>query len=122
MQDWLAMALFALGLVLIVSAVFKRRGRLRRAVPAGALRPEYAAMGEIVRPLVLGFLGLLALKLSLLYFLFGGQRYLNPLQYAGLMFVLLTYAGWLVAATTRRRIEAPSQVEAPDGTGIRSAA
>jgi hypothetical protein len=122
MQDWLTMALFALGLGLIVSAIFKRRGRLRRVVPAGEMRPEYAAMGKIVRPLVLSFLAILALKVSVFYFLFGGQRFLTPSQYAGVMFVLLAYAGWLVAATTRRRIAAPAPVEAPVEAGIRSAA
>jgi hypothetical protein len=122
MQDWLTIALFALGLALIVSAVFKRRGRLRAVIPAGQMRPEYAAMGKIVRPLVLGFLAVLALKVSVFYFLFGGQRFLTPLQYAGVMFVLLAYAGWLVAATTRRRIESPAAAEAPVEAAIRSAA
>ncbi len=117
MQDWLGMALFALGLGLIVSAVFKRRSRLRTILPAGELRPEYAAMGQVARPLVLFFVALFALKMSLFYFVLGGQKYLTGLDFAGVLFVLASYAGWLVAATTRRRIAAPVPAAVDDELG-----
>jgi hypothetical protein len=122
MHDWLGWGLIALGLGLMVSAVFKRRSRSRMVVAAGQLRPEFAAMGEIVRPMILGFVGLFAAKMSLYYFLLGGQKYLTQLDYGGLMFVLAAYAGWLVAATSKRPQQAAATQATPEPSGMRSAA
>ena len=58
-------------------------------------------MGEIVRPLVLFGVGFIAFKASLFYFVFGGNRMITPVDYAGLMFVMAAYSGYLIAATTR---------------------
>jgi hypothetical protein len=110
MHDWMGIGLFAVGLGLLVAAVVKQRNRQRSPVPAGAIRPEFAAMGEIVRPLILFVVALFAVKMSAFYFLLGGQRYLTPLDFAGILFVLACYCGWLVVAT-RRRSEQP--VERP---------
>ncbi|WP_428483698.1 hypothetical protein [Rhodopila sp.] len=122
MHDWLGVALFALGLGLIVSGVMKRRSRLRAVVAPGAMRPEFAAMGEIVRPIILLFVGIFALKMSLFYFVFGGRKYLTPLDFGALLFVLLSYSGWLIAATTKRKVQAPSTAADSDASGVRSAA
>lgn len=103
MHDWLGIGLIALGLGLLAAAVVKRRNRRLNPLPAGAIRPEFASMGEIVRPLVLFAVGFVALKMSLFYFLFGGSRLLTPLDYGALMFVLATYCVYLVAATTKPR-------------------
>ena len=43
------------------------------------------------------------------------------LDFADILFVLLTYGGWQVAATTRRRIEPQAEAE-PVEDGMRSAA
>lgn len=106
MHDWLGMGLFALGLGLIGSAIMKRQSKLRNPIPAGQIRPEFAAMGEIVRPLILFAVAIFAGKMALFYFVFGGQKYLTPLDFGGLMFVLAAYVGWLIVATRKPVIAA----------------
>jgi hypothetical protein len=95
------MGLVVIGLGLLVATVGKHRQRRRAPLPAGAIRPEFAAMGEIVRPMILFLIGLFAVKMAFFYAALGGERYLSPLDFGGLMFVLAAYAGWLVVATRR---------------------
>lgn len=101
MHDWLGMALIALGLGLLASGVTKRRAPVRTAVQAGAIRPEFAALGEIIRPVIFFCVGVFALKMTLFYFVLGGQRFLSPLDFAGILFVLATYVAWLALVTKR---------------------
>lgn len=112
MHDWLGIGLIVLGLGLVAAGVLKHRSRRREAFRPGAIRPEFAAMGEMVRPLILFAVGFVALKMSLFYFVFGGDRLLTGLDYAGLMFVLATYCGYLVAATSKPRQMVERAVEA----------
>jgi hypothetical protein len=114
MHDWMGIGLLALGLGLIVSGIIKRRTRMRVPTPAGAIRPEFAAMGEMIRPLILFAVGVFALKMTLFYFVLGGQRFLTPLDFAGILFVLAAYAGWLVMAT-RRPVERTARDPMPSG-------
>ena len=119
MHDWMGIGLLALGLGLIVSGIIKRRTRMRVPTPAGAIRPEFAAMGEMIRPLILFAVGVFALKMTLLYFVLGGQKFLTPLDFAGILFVLAAYASWLVLAT-KRPVETADRD--PMSAGERSAA
>lgn len=64
MGNLAGIALIAVGCGLLVSGVMKRRTRMRSPLPAGAIRPEFAAMGEIVRPMTLFAVALVALKTS----------------------------------------------------------
>jgi hypothetical protein len=115
MTDWMGMGLIAFGLGLIGHGIMKRQARLRSPLPAGSIRPEYAAMGEIVRPMILFFVGLFAFKMSLFYFLLNGQRFLTPLEFGGVLFVLAAYSGWLILAM-KRPVIAPARNEAiPSG-------
>ena len=123
MHDWLGLGLIALGLGLVVSAVLKYRSRQRAVILPGQLRPEFAAVGEIVRPIILFGVVFFAAKMSLFYFVLGGKAYLTPLDYAALMLVLAAYSGYLIAATSKRRQLAPvSDAAEPQSSGIRSAA
>jgi hypothetical protein len=101
MRDLPGIALIALGCGLLVSGVMKRQARMRSPEPAGAIRPEFAAMGEIARPMILFAVALVALKTLVFYFLFDGARFLPPLTFGGFLFVLAAYAVWLVLATKR---------------------
>lgn len=58
-------------------------------------------MGEIVRPMILFAVALVALKSAAFYFLFNGARFLSPLTFGGFLFVLAAYSVWLVLATQR---------------------
>ena len=117
MHDWLGLVLFSLGLGLIVSGIAKRRKRMRVFVRSDDIRPEFAAMGAIARPIILFGVGVFALKMTLFYFVLGGQRFLTAFEFAGLLFVLAAYAGWLVLATTR-----PVNASVPMPSGERSVA
>ena len=103
MHDWLGIGLIAIGLALIGATLLKHRSRRLSPVRPGSIRPEFAAMGQMVRPLIFFAVGVIALKMSLFYFVLGGARMLTALEYAGLMFVLATYCGYLVAATAKPR-------------------
>jgi hypothetical protein len=112
MHDWIGIGLVVLGMGLVCAAVLKRRSRQRSLLAAGAIRPEFAAIGKIVRPMVLFAVGVLALKLSAFYFVFGGDKMLTPFDFAGLMFVLVAYCGYLVAATTTPRAAVEQSIAA----------
>jgi hypothetical protein len=123
MHDWMGLGLTALGIGLVVSAVLKYRSRRRAVVLPGQMRPEFAAVGEIVRPIILFGVIFFAAKMSLFYFLLGGKAYLTPLDYAALMLVLAAYSGYLIAATSKRPQAVPAAEEAePREAGVRSAA
>jgi hypothetical protein len=103
MHDWLGIGLIAFGLGLVGAGIAKYRYRSRTPLPAGAIRPEFASMGEIVRPMVLFCVGFVALKMSLFYFVLGGNNLLTPLDFGGLLFVLAAYCG----LPGRGNLEAP---------------
>jgi hypothetical protein len=113
MHGWLGMAMIPIGVGMAVAAFMKRRSRMSTVSPAGQIRPEFAAMGEIMRPLVLTVVGIFAAEMILLYFVFGGRQFLTPLDFGGIMFVLAAYTGYLLAATKK-------QLAAPDAEPVAS--
>ena len=102
MHGWLGMAMIPIGIGMAVAAFMKRRSRMSTASSAGQMRPEFAAMGEIMRPIVLFVIGIFAAEMILLYFVFGGRQFMTPLDFGGIMFVLVAYTGYLLAATKKQ--------------------
>jgi hypothetical protein len=115
MRDLLGIGLIVFSAGLLVSGVMKRRSRSRTVHAAGAIRPEFAAMGEIVRPLILFAVGFVALKMSAFYFLLGGDQFLSPLDFAGLLCMLGAYSAWLILVTKRPEVAASPAPEPMDG-------
>jgi hypothetical protein len=101
MQDWLGITLFALGLVLVAFGFVKRRQRSRTVHPPGSIRPEFAGMTGIVRPLLLWVIGFFAVETCLHYFMLGGRDLMSPLDFAGILFVLASFAAYVLLALTR---------------------
>jgi hypothetical protein len=123
MHGWLGMAMIPLGLGMAYAAFIKRRSRMTTVTPAGQIRPEFAAMGEIMRPIVLFVVGIFALEMVAVYFVFGGARFLTALDFGGIMFVLAAYTGYLLASTAK---QAPAAVVVPAAeaseSGVQTAA
>nr|WP_294563496.1 hypothetical protein [uncultured Rhodopila sp.] len=123
MHGWLGMAMIPLGLGMAYAAVLKRRSRMTTMTPAGQIRPEFAAMGEIMRPIVLFVVGIFALEMVAVYFVFGGSQFLTALDFGGIMFVLAAYTGYLLASTAK---QAPAAVVVPaeeaDESSVQTAA
>ena len=80
-------------------------------------------MGEIMRPVVLFVVGIFAVEMVAVYFVFGGSRFLTALDFGGIMFVLAAYTGYLLAATAK---QAPAIVAVPaeeaDNSSVQTAA
>ena len=102
MHGWLGMAMIPVGIGMAVAAFMKRRSRMSPVSSAGQIRPEFAAMSEIVRPIVLFFIGAFAVQMIMLYFVFGGQQFLTALDFGGIMFVLAAYIAYLLVATRKQ--------------------
>ena len=116
MHDWLGIALFALGFGLVATGVIKRRRRLRVVHPPGSIRPEFAGMTTIVRPLLLTALGFFAVETSVHYFMLGGDKLFSPLDFAGILFLLAAFGVYVLLVLTR-----PVQAPAEDSSSATSA-
>ncbi len=101
MHGWLGIALIALGFSLIGFGVVKRRQRARTVHPPGSIRPEFAGMSGIVRPMLLWVIGFFAVETCLHYFMLGGSALMAPLDFAGILFLLASFAAYVVLAITR---------------------
>ena len=117
--------MIVLGLGLLVSGSMKRRAKIRSPMPPGAIRPEFAAMGEMMRPMLLFVVLLIAGKTLVFYLLFDGARWLSPLTFGGFMFVLAAYAAWLIMVlrppTTAAQVATSASPSAHDvATGHRA--
>jgi hypothetical protein len=98
-----------------------RKRQARRQIPAGAIRPEFAVIGEIMRPILLLLVAVLAVKITVFYFLFEGRRYMSPAVFTGTMLVLAGYATYVTLALQRTN-PAPAVVENKPQPPIGSAA
>jgi len=106
MHDWLGVGLIALAVAIGVATVLKRRRQIRTPYPPGAIRPEFAAMGEMLRPLLLFVVGLFAVKFTLFYFFFSaGRELLSPLEFVGILAVLAAYAVHIILTVGTRPVD-----------------
>lgn len=104
----LGMSLIALALVY---AAYAHRNRVLLARAAAAARGEapaepslrsLAVFGEIIAPIILFFLGYLALKTTFLYFVFDGGQHLSYFDLAGFLSALAGYGYWIKMKTLYR--------------------
>lgn len=99
--------------VLAARAAAEARGE---PPPAEPPLQSLAAFGEIVRPIILFFVGLLAVKATFAYAVFDGGQYLSYLDLAGLLVALSAYGYWFKTKTKFRvsDLAAPSSEPAAE--------
>jgi len=114
MRNLLGLGLIVLGSGTLVHAGFKRRAKLRPVDPANAVRPQFQAMGEIMRPIILFCIVVVAAKMSFFYLVLGGGGLLTPLDFGGMLYALGAYAVWMVIATRPQAVGTVSPVPMPD--------
>jgi hypothetical protein len=116
----IGLALFATGVALIWAAVARRNAiiaELRRLEAAGlpdpraALHSSLVVIGDVVPPLMIGALIVMALKLVLAYIMTGADRWFSLVDLAGLLFLIGAWCIWLVLKT-RYRSFPPQDVQA----------
>lgn len=148
MRNVLGVGLFLAAAVFLVQAWALRRRVLagvgaaewaRRRAAALADPRSMSAFGEIARPLVLFGLAWLALKSTVLYVLFGGERVLSWFDLAGFLGLLAAYGAWfsmratywlpdqagstdVVPGTAQEKAGAPPPVEQAEERSTRRAA
>jgi hypothetical protein len=119
MRHLIGLALFAAGFALIWLAVRRRNGilaELRRLETAGepdprpGLHPSLAVLGDVVPPLMIGALAVMALKLLLAYAMTGADRWFSLVDVAGFLFLLGAWSTWFVLKA-RYRSFPPSHVQ-----------
>lgn len=112
--------LFLVGCTLIWAAIARRNDilaeqRRREAAglpdPRASLHPSLAILGDVVPPLMIGVLVVMALKLVLAYAMTGAERWLSLVDLAGFLFLLGAWCAWLVLKTRYRAF--PAQLARP---------
>ena len=81
MHDCLGIGLIALGLGLAVAGVFKHRSRQNTPVEVARSGQSSPSWVRSCGQWCCSWVGLIGLKMSLFYFVFGGDRFLTPLDY-----------------------------------------
>lgn len=119
MRHLIGLVLFAAGIALIWAAVTRRNviiAETRRLEAAGlpdpraALHSSLAVLGDVVPPLMIGALAIMALKLVLAYVMTGADRWFSLVDLAGFLFLIGAWSTWLVLKT-RYRSFPPSLVQ-----------
>lgn len=139
MRHLTGVILFFSGCALIWAAIARRNGILaeqRRREAAGLpdpradLHPSLAMLGDVVPPLMIGALVVMALKLVLAYAMTGAERWFSLVDLAGFLFLIGAWCAWLVLKTRYRAFPAPlarpsavastlhQPVERPCDTGV----
>jgi hypothetical protein len=131
MRHLIGLGLFAVGLALIWAALRRRNGiiaELQRLEAAGqpdprpTLHPSLAVLGDIVPPLMIGALVVMALKLVLAYAMTGAGRWFSLLDLAGFLFLIGAWCTWLVLVTRHRALPPADGGPAPVRRAVGAAA
>lgn len=110
MRDWIGTIFFVAAALLLVSG-FGHKRRVLAARAAAAARgivpptPELgsiAALGVMMRPLILFFLAFAGVTTVTMYILLGGEEVLSYVDLAGVLALLAAYGTWLILRTTYR--------------------
>jgi uncharacterized membrane protein YqjE len=64
-------------------------------------------LGDVVPPLMIGALAIMALKLVLAYVLTGADRWFSLVDLAGFLFLIGAWSTWLVLKTRYRSFPSP---------------
>lgn len=116
MRHLIGLVLFAAGIALIWAAVTRRNAIIaetRRLEAAGlpdpraALHSSLAVLGDVVPPLMIGALAIMALKLVLAYVMTGADRWFSLVDLAGFLFLIGAWSTWLVLKTRYRAFPPP---------------
>ncbi len=111
MRYFIGLGCVLVGVALIYFAnAHKKRVLDARAAAAARGEPpppepalnSIAVFGEIVGPIILFFLGYLALKTTFVYFAFDGGRYLSYFDLGGFLFAIGGYGFWIMTRTKYR--------------------
>lgn len=122
MRHLIGIALFASGATLLWLALVRRSRILARERafaaaglpdPRARLHPSLAAVGEIVPPLMVGGLVVVALKLVLAYVMTGAGRWFSLVDLGGFLFLLAAWSTWLVLKTRHRAFPASASHPVP---------
>jgi hypothetical protein len=111
MRNVMGLVLFGFGAWLAFSAYAHRAGVIaaRRGGPTPVEgeapgNPQLAVFGEIMRPIILFALGLLAVKTIFAYLVLDGNRWVSLVDLAGFLFLLAAYGSWVAVKTKYRPV------------------
>lgn len=122
MRHLIGLLLLAVGVALIRVAITRRDRILaqERALaaaglpdPRAGLHPSLAAIGDIVPPLMIGGVGVIAFKLVLAYVMTGAERWFSLIDLGGFLFLLAAWSAWLVLKTRYRAFPPVTPQAAP---------
>lgn len=129
MRHLIGLLLIAAGIALIWAAVTRRNAIIAEARrleaaglpdPRATLHSSLAMLGDVVPPLMIGALAIMALKLVLAYVMTGADRWFSLVDLAGFLFLIGAWSTWLVLKTRYRSFPPPlaqriSQESTPGG-------
>jgi len=109
MRHWTGVAL-VVAAAWLVRAALRQRNRVRAAAvrdtsaQAHALHPSLAMLGDILPPLILLALAVVAAQIVLAYAVLGAGRLFSLLDLGGFLALLAAYAFWMIVKTQYREV------------------
>lgn len=116
MRHLTGLVLIAAGIALIRAALTRRNAIIAEARrleaaglpdPRATLHSSLAVLGDVVPPLMIGALAIMALKLVLAYVMTGADRWFSLVDLAGFLFLIGAWSTWLMLKTRYRSFPPP---------------